>query len=170
MNDTSIKKGVSEVAQKLYDEHGSVRSEDLVEAARPKESPAHKGFEWNDKKAGNEYRLIQARQWIRRVTIIHEERPVQLVHVPRISMPVESDTEEDTGKGGEYKPAEVIVKQPDEFERAMSEALMKLHAARRAVDHLQRIAEQNPTEDRAAMIAQVAKGLEILQSALDMRH
>jgi hypothetical protein len=171
MNDQGIKKGVTEVAQQLYDEHGAVRSEDLVEAARPKESPAHKAFEWNDTKAGHEYRLIQARQWIRRVTIIHEEKPVQLVHVPRITSPVDPGADvEDTGKGGEYKPAEVIVHQPDEFSRALDEALTKLHAARRSVDHLQRIAEQNPTEDRAAMIAQVARGLEILQSALDMRH
>jgi hypothetical protein len=170
MNDQGIKKGVTEVAQKLYDEHGAVRSEDMVEAARPKDSPAHKAFEWNDKKAGHEFRLIQARYWIRRVTIIHEERPVQLVHVPRVAVLSATEETEDAGKGGEYKPAEVIVRSPDEFSRALDEALTKLHAARRAVDHLQRIAEQNPTEDRAAMIAQVAKGLEILQSALDMRH
>jgi hypothetical protein len=166
----SITKGVTQVAQELYDESGAVKAEDLLERAKAKDSPAHRGFEWNNTKAGHEYRLIQARQWIRRVTIIHEERPVQLVHVPRISMPAETEADDEAGKGGTYKPAEVIVKQPDEFERAMSEALMKLHAARRAVDHLQRIAEQSPTEDRAAMIAQVAKGLEILQSALDMRH
>jgi hypothetical protein len=170
MNDKGITKGVTEVAQQLYDEHGALRSEDLLAAARPKDSPAHSGFEWNDKKAGHEFRLIQARGWIRRVTIIHEERPVQLVHVPRITTMAEPGDTEDTGKGGEYKPAEVIVKCPDEFSRALEEALMKLHAARRAVDHLQRIAEKNPTEDRSMMIAQVAKGLEILRSALDMRH
>lgn len=167
MNDKSITSGVTEVAQKLYDERGSLSAPDLLDAARPKDSPAHKAFEWNDKKAGEEYRLTQARHWIRRVRIIHEERPVQLVHVPRIAQ--EHDDAEE-GRGGEYKPAEVLVHQPDEFERAMTASLGKLHAARRAVDHLLRIAEKHPTEDRAAMIAQVAKGLEILQTALEMRH
>ena len=165
----SITKGVTQIAQELYNESGSVKTEDLVERAKPKDSPAHRGFEWNDKKAGHEFRLIQARQWIRRVTIIHEDRPVQLVHVPRIQT-AEPSQDEDNGKGGTYKPAEVIVHAPDEFERALSEALMKLHAARRAVDHLHHVAEKNPTEDRAAMIAQVSRGLEILQGALDMRH
>jgi beta-galactosidase/beta-glucuronidase len=42
---------------------------DIVEAARPKNAPLHPAFEWNDKKAGEAYRLVQAGQMLRSVYI-----------------------------------------------------------------------------------------------------
>lgn len=38
--------------------------EELVKAARSKRSPVHKLFEWNDRKAAQEMRLVQARVMI----------------------------------------------------------------------------------------------------------
>lgn len=38
--------------------------EELVQAARSKRSPVHKLFEWNDKRAAHEMRLVQARVMI----------------------------------------------------------------------------------------------------------
>ena len=79
-----IKQGVQEVAQALYDRKGKIIPSELVEAARLKNSPAHDGFEWDDKKAGNEYRLYQARNWCRKIEIRVEPgaEPERLVYVP----------------------------------------------------------------------------------------
>jgi hypothetical protein len=53
-----------------------VTPEDVVEDARPIDSPMHDAFEWDDSKAAIEYRLEQARHLIRSVTfqVIANER------------------------------------------------------------------------------------------------
>lgn len=65
-----IQDGIQQVVSELYNEKGFIKPSDLVEAARPSDSPAHGGFLWDNKKAGNEYRLIQARQWIDRKSVV----------------------------------------------------------------------------------------------------
>ncbi len=42
---------------------------DIVEYARPKKSPLHKFFEWDDDKAADQYRLTQARTLIKCIVI-----------------------------------------------------------------------------------------------------
>lgn len=49
---------------------GILKPEIVVESARPKASPLHSRFEWDDGKAGDAYRLWQARQLIKVVVEI----------------------------------------------------------------------------------------------------
>lgn len=52
--------------KRIADENGGVlKPEAVVEEARPKSSPLHKRFTWDNSKAAHEYRLWQARQLIR---------------------------------------------------------------------------------------------------------
>lgn len=52
--------------KRIADENGGVlKPESVVEEARPKSSPLHKRFTWDNSKAAHEYRLWQARQLIR---------------------------------------------------------------------------------------------------------
>lgn len=44
--------------------HGHLHPEDVVEAARPANSPLHSKFNWDDTDAAHQYRLWQARQLI----------------------------------------------------------------------------------------------------------
>ena len=159
-----MNEGVKQVIQQIYERDGDVKPSVLVEEARPKSSPAHSSFEWDDKKAGSEYRLIQARKYIRVVTIEVAEQQERLIHVPSIAR-----SHEDTGEG-KYVPKSVLVERPDEFERALDAAIAKLNAARRAVDDLRDAAEKDPTKDRLAMISQVSRGLELMEQALQVRH
>jgi hypothetical protein len=126
----SIKKGVQSVIINLYEENGHIAPSQLIEAARPKRSPAHKAFEWDDKKAGSEYRLIQARQWIRRVEIIIDEKPERFVHVPLIV------TEDETASEGYYKPTSVVVCDEDEYIRALAQLRARLNSAKLSLDEL----------------------------------
>jgi hypothetical protein len=161
-----IKAAVQSVVQDLFDRNGSVKTVDLVAAARPKDSPAHPAFEWDNKKAGDEYRLIQARHWIRAVTVTRPDstEAERLIHVPRIV------TDSDTSKEGEYKPLSVIITLPDEFARALEYASSKMAAAKRALDDLYKAAEATGRSDQAAMIAQMSRATELWASALTGLH
>lgn len=165
--DSTVKDGVQKVVRALISEHNKVTASMLVDAARPEDSPAHGGFEWDDAKAAEEYRINQGRRWIRVCTVEYEGEESRLVNVPRVRL--DSDPEGSTGEG-DYKPVAAIVHVPDEFERALSLAVAKLHAARRAVDELRGAADRAPSEDRTAMIAQISRGLEILETALKTTH
>lgn len=160
-----IKQGVQEVAQALYDRNGKVSPSELVEAARPKNSPAHDGFEWDNKKAGDEYRLYQARNWCRKIVIRVESaaEPERLVHVPRI-------VQDDDVREGEYQALSVLIERPDEFERALGQASSKVAAAKRALDELYTAAEGSARSEQAAVIAQMARATDLWASALSAMH
>lgn len=48
---------------------GTCNPRALVEAARPARSPIHDLFEWNDKRAGEQFRLSQAGYYIRHIVV-----------------------------------------------------------------------------------------------------
>lgn len=166
MTNDGIKQGVQQVAQALYEEHGKVTARQLVDAARPEESPAHAGFEWDDTKAAEEYRLNQGRRWLR-ITLIRRDEdsePEPLINVPPIM------TKDSEARDGEYQVLSVLVERPDEFQRALEQAQSKLSAARRAIEELYRAAEQTDRADQTAVIAQLAKATELWASALEAMH
>lgn len=49
---------------------GRLTPELVVDAAKDKKSPLHSQFEWDDKKAGHQYRIEQARTLIRSVQVV----------------------------------------------------------------------------------------------------
>jgi hypothetical protein len=153
-----IKEGVQSVVNEIFQQHGEVRPSILVEAARPVESPAHKGFEWNNKKAADEFRLMQARHWIRRVEIIVEDRAERLVHVPKIAY------EEDSGiaeKEGYYKPISVVWDDEDEYQSALSSVKARVSAAKAAYEELKKKPIKKAPDYRTA-----DKGFALIESVL----
>lgn len=54
----------------LYDQYGELTADLVVEEARPKQSPLHPYFEWDDRRAAEQHRLEQARLMIRRVKFV----------------------------------------------------------------------------------------------------
>lgn len=54
----------------LYDRHGELTAELVVNDARPADAPLHRYFEWDDETAAEAYRLEQARAMIRRVRYV----------------------------------------------------------------------------------------------------
>ena len=50
--------------EKLYEQHGTVSTEIVLDAARNKKHPLHKYFEWDDSIAGEKWRQSQALQMI----------------------------------------------------------------------------------------------------------
>jgi len=52
--------------------NGRLESKSVVDAARPKDAPLHPAFEWNDKKAAENWRLEQASHMIRHIDVVIE--------------------------------------------------------------------------------------------------
>src|SRR6185437_11347508 len=53
--------------------NGELTAELALDAARPKSSPLHDGFEWDDTVAAEQHRLTQARSMIRSVVIVPDK-------------------------------------------------------------------------------------------------
>lgn len=132
--------GVQKEVQWLVDETGSASPSQLVAAAKRKSSPAHDAFEWDNNKAGHEWRLLQARQYLKKVSVTYEEREEKLTHVPVSYSDVEWD--ESTGREGFYKPQSVVVRDPDLYALALAEAQKYLNAAIKAVEELEQAARR----------------------------
>lgn len=123
--------GVQTVAQELFDKFGKITASMLIDAAKSKKSPAHNAFEWDNNKAANEYRLWQARQYIKRITIIYEEQEEKLFNVP---IKMNSDEYYEDNKEGEYKPISLMEK--DEFTRTLKMAIGQLKKSQENVNLL----------------------------------
>ena len=60
---------VREALQSIYDVHGELTAGLVVDLARDPHHPLHDKFEWDDKVAGEQYRLSQARKIIAKVKV-----------------------------------------------------------------------------------------------------
>lgn len=96
----------------IREEHGQLTAALVLDAARPKSHPLHSRFEWNDKAAGEAYRLEQARELIRKVRISYKPSEDGAFSSVRAwhSVPTED--------GRAYRSAEEIAEDP---------FLLKLH-------------------------------------------
>jgi hypothetical protein len=159
----TIKKKVQEVVNSIYEELGEVRPSELIERAKPKKSPIHEAFEWDDAKAGEEYRLMQARTWIRRVEIIIEEKAERFIHVPFVT--VEGEASEFETRENYYKPASVVVQDQDEFQLALGETLARLNSAKAAYNQLKNAAGASKSKTKPDF-KRADKGFGMVESAL----
>jgi len=153
-----IKKAIQEKVNEIYKDQGQVTPSGLLNAAKPQNSPIHNAFEWDNKKAGHEFRLIQARQWIRKVTITVEDREERLIHVPRIEP--NAATQE-----GYYKPASIVVNLPDEYQRAKMAMVSKLNSAQFALEELE-TAAANRGDGQKADFQRAKKAFQEVREAL----
>ena len=92
----------------IRDEVGSLTPGTVVAAATPKGSPLHHKFTWDDKVAGVQWRLEEARQLCRSVRVVYvEATETQPAILGRAFHSIE------TANGRAYEPVEAIV--ADEF-------------------------------------------------------
>lgn len=128
---------------------GPVTASGVVDIARPDSAPLHPAFEWDDTKAGEQFRLVQARTLIRAVVVVsdltedgREESVPMFIHVP------------DRGAvEGHYTLAAQIADDSDEYERALTEAERHMTSAEQRVHELRRLAAQRGGNVEAIAIA-----------------
>jgi hypothetical protein len=111
----------------IYEKHGDLNDQLVVDEARPKTAPLHHRFEWDDSVAGEAYRRVQAAELIRSVKIrfdVGGERKSVRGFI--------SNHEVGTPERGGYRPTEEVVQDElamkileRELQRAMSDIKRK---------------------------------------------
>lgn len=157
----SLKDLVQVEVNRLYRESGGVSASQLVEAARPKKSPIHDAFQWDDSKAAAEHRLLQARQWIKRVKIIVEDKAETVVHVPAVTVAGEKIKE------GVYKPIIHVVSNANEYALALQEITNGIKALERSYNRLTEAFKRvGKSKKRESQVAKIGRGIDTITSAL----
>ena len=145
---------VAKAIQAIYDRDGEVKASVVVDEASDEKSPLHKCFQWDDSEAAKEHRLWQARQLIKRVTIIVNKEEARLINVPITGGPRKEE--------GSYKPAKVIVHSQDEFERARDQLVKQLNGIQNVLDEL-----ESAAADRPELVEQISKTRAFIEQAAE---
>ena len=153
---------VGEELERIRKQRGELTPDITIEEAKPAKAPLHCQFEWDDQKAGNEFRLMQARNLIRSV--------IEVEIVNKKTVPTQAyyhiRNEADKGESGRYEPRQVVVQSIDMFQSALAMLEQKLSSAVRAVQELKEAAGQSKHKGKMAIIAIVTKALQTAEAAI----
>lgn len=102
----------------------AITLENMVEKARDENTELHQLFEWDDKKAGDKYRRIQANNILQGIQVVVKKD--------------EETNEEKTTKAfvtlkkhTEYEPIEAVIKEPEKYNLLLERATEQLKKIRR---------------------------------------
>lgn len=131
---------------------GLLRPQAVVDAARPKDSPLHGAFEWNNTEAANRYRLLQAQQLIRSFRVTVEENGAKYETPVFVGV----STDRDGRKGDNpYRLAEDVANDVDLLAVAESDAMEQLRGIKARYDHLKRLGDIWAVIDRHGGVGRV---------------
>ena len=138
----SVKAEVAgEVMQRLESE-GRLTPANLVDEARPEESPMHKAFEWDDAKAAEIYRRHQATQMIRAIVV--RESDVVKGGSEAVRVKVFNQPE----KGGAYESLRTILMDEEKSGSLLDKAKAELRTFRVKYSQLERLSRLMSEIDR----------------------
>lgn len=120
IEDEDVAKALQDIANSDPDD--LIRPVDVVDAARDSKSPLHRFFEWDDGVAAEAFRLVQARNLIRKVRITRGDPGPQVVNVTIIHI-------DGTQRRG-YVPTERAVSEPDLRAQILQDARRGIEAYR----------------------------------------
>ena len=155
---------LGEVLDVLEDKLGKVEAQDVVDAARPDESPIHSLCSWDDAEEAEKYRQHVARKHIRatvEITVVKSDKQTAPQEIA-ISERVHS-------KDGGYKRIEVVAADPMDFSMCMHEFQMRVSSLRASMRRLEEAAESRLPENEKGLII-LAKAFEMMDNAIDMLH
>ena len=132
---TSVKAEDAGLIMKKLESEGRLTPQDLVEEARPIDSPIHKGFEWDDAKAAENYRRHQASIMIRAIVV----RESEVIENGRedVSVKIFNLAE----KGGSYESLRTILLDEDKTENLLARAKEELGYFRKKYSQIQRLSK-----------------------------
>lgn len=107
---------------------GNLTAKALVDASRPADAPLHKEFEWDDSKAAESYREMQARHIINSIEIVREEAtPVRaFFNLERTE--------------AQYHHVDLIMRKEETRKKLLMNALAELKAFERKYSQLKELA------------------------------
>lgn len=124
---------VAELKRIAAEHDGQLRPQDVVEAAKPIDSPLHSRFEWDDTEAAENYRLWQARQLIA-VTVEYIGSGKQAV-LSRVFVSLSSDRRE----GGGYRGLVEVMSDAARREELLTDAVKEMEVFQRKYAELKEL-------------------------------
>lgn len=116
----------------LHSRDGVLTCEAVLDAARPKNSPLHSYFTWDDSRAAERYRLIEAGRLIATVRIEYTpKKAAQIIYAPAF-IPTGTNSE---GKR-EYFPVEEVTRNEFLQQKALADARCEMEGTRARYSHL----------------------------------
>lgn len=115
---------------------GHIPTRDVVEMARPADSPLHPAFEWDDGIAGEAYRLEQAQRLVR--SLVRYRTVDDAPETPTSVQCYYATGDRDVGSRYTSTPTALI--RPELRERVIRDALAQLTGWRNRFGHLQELA------------------------------
>ena len=98
--------------EKIYSKYNGITPKNIIKEAEKKNSKIHECFEWDNSKAGYNFRLWQARQLSSSLTIVFEEK----TEAPAfISISIEKERS--------YIPSEIVFSNEDMAKKAIQDVL-----------------------------------------------
>ncbi len=134
--------------QALFDAHGTVTPQQVLEYASNPATALHTAFTWDDPAAARRYRLIEAQRLIRRTFVVLEvpgSKEERRVHMA-VSLP------EDRGANG-YRLMSQVLEDPEKRDQLIRAALRELATFRRKYGALSELAEVFAVVDQMQHVA-----------------
>jgi len=144
--------------ERIRDRDGWVAPSVVVEESRPDAAPLHGRFQWDDALAGEQYRLIQARNLIKSVVVTGPDGEPRSFYVHVASV---------VGGEGYYQTVEVLLEPSHlaEFRAAVAQVRQRFGQASAALRALERAAAGAGVQS-ARPIAVAARAIEDAREAV----
>jgi len=120
----------------LNAKHGGLTAEVVVKAAKPKASPIHNAFTWDDAEAARKCRLREAGSLIRAVVVESDDLPT----VRRFVNVVIGDIEDEDGSTRRYMTLDAALADSESREQVLAAAKDELAAFKRKYANLVEVA------------------------------
>ena len=113
---------VAKELERIASEHGGfLKPEDVIEEAKPKGSPLHDCFTWNNSEAAHQYRLQEARNLIR-VVVSYDVSGVQCNTPVKVWHSLTADRQSHVG----YRAIGDVMKSGELREQLLADALSEM--------------------------------------------
>lgn len=127
-----------ECLQELAEQHGGRLDADMVlSASRSSRSPIHECFEWDDSKAAEEYRRVQARELLRAIVIVQKDSGLEVRAFENVVVRA-SDQNNDV-EGSYYVPIQDIIPDENLMKQVLQEAVNYLKWFRKKYENLKQL-------------------------------
>lgn len=122
--------GLRDELEQVRADYGRLDPDIVITAAAPKNHPLHNRFEWDNRKAGHEYRRIQAHQLIQavRISIMSGDGPRNLRAYVAVPQPDRNQPD--------YQPLEEVAEDPFVSKLILQQAEREWQTLKQRYGHL----------------------------------
>lgn len=136
-------------AEACMDAGGNLSLQTLVDRAKKKTAPLHVEFTWDNRVAGNLWRLQEARKLVQAVEVVHDSgtatRAFESVTVVKVSKETETETRR------VFRSIEDIMADPIQRDELLAQAIKDAVAWRKRYARLQELAKVFAAIDEAVL-------------------